>query len=103
MWSHLSGCHACLMSRYFIDSVLGSVSSLTTHKKSISSFREQTPNGDLSPDPQSVDLSVRSHQITSPRRILVSRRGQKKKLKNQQALSALCQILLTEQEILGFK
>lgn len=47
MWSHLSGCHALLMSRYFIDSLFlgwGSVCLVSTaHKKSISSLREQTP------------------------------------------------------------
>lgn len=31
MWSHLSGCHALLMKRYFMVSVLGSVSILTSY------------------------------------------------------------------------
>ena len=65
-----------------------------SHKKVEALFREWTPNGDLSPDLQSVDLSVRSCQISSPGGILVLRTRYKPTIFIFQ-----CKIFLTEQEI----
>lgn len=50
MWSHLSGCHAPLMRKYFIDSLfLGAAALLSPPGDSgrAALYREETPTGDL--------------------------------------------------------